>query len=222
MAINRGVKMGLFDILGGIGKGALGIASGNPLAAISAVAGGLGSIFGGGGDDEQTQELFRQLSPEQRALIGQLQTELDTGGFDIGEITSATRERLGNESSALRIAAMNRLRRAGVAAPQIESGIADQATQGLRVLGSTLAGLEFSGQQAEAGRRSDIFRQLGGIAGGPAGASTTTATASQAPGLGFAQLFGSGLQGLMNPPPRQIQQPRARGQSFFQNPGLNF
>ncbi len=206
--------MGFFsDLVRTVGGVVGGVVTGNPLAVIGAVAGGLGALFGGGQDEEQTQELIRQLSPEQRALLGQLQGELGEDAFDVSGITGAARERIGNESSALRIAAMQRLQRGGASALQTESALGDITTRGLRELGSTTANIEFAGQQAEEGRRLDIFRQMAGILSGT-GSSTGTSTRTPASGGGFAQLFGAGLGGLFDTVGGG-NQPRSEGQTFF-------
>lgn len=186
------------------------------LSAASAGAGLLGQLFGGGQNPSQTMRTTRQLSPQQIALLQQLQGELGNE-LDLGGIVGATRERIGNESSGLRQAALGRLQRAGVSPLQQESALADITTTGLRELGSTIANLEFMGQQSEQSRRLDIFRQLSGML---QGTGTTTQTMEQDPGtgMGFASLFGAGLQGLFRSSLFKPQQPGGnnRGVGNFQ------
>lgn len=186
----------------------------------SLVIGGIGSLFGGD-DATQTQEIIRRLSPEQMAILEQLQNELDRNPFDVSGIASSTRERIGNETSALRLSAMNRLQRGGVSPLQTESALGDILTRGLRELGGTIANIEFAGQQATEGRRLDIFKILAGITGGT-GTTEVTGTSSPPSGLGFGQLFGTGLRSLLqtnqnNPvnPDNPVNPGGSRGNAFF-------
>ncbi len=192
------------------------------IPAITAGIGALGQLFGGGGGGQrqsQIQEIIRRLSPEQQGFLEQLQGELGRDAFDVSGITGAARERIGNESSALRIAAMQRLQRGGASASQTESSLQDITTIGLRELGSTTANIEFAGQQAEEGRRLDIFRQMAGILSGTGSSSQAgTATSTAQSGFGFAQLFGTGLAGLFDTVGGG-NKPKSKGQTFF-NPQL--
>ena len=169
-----------------------------PIAATA--LGALGSLFGGGGESKQRQEIIQQLSPEQRALLSQLQGELEREDvFDVSEILRTTRERFGAEVSGSRQAALQRLMRSGVTGVQRESVLADVATPIFREMGSTLASLEFGEQTAEEQRRLALLKQMSGLLSGQ-GRQVGTTTTTAPSGLGFAQLFGAGLQGLMSPP----------------------
>jgi len=154
--------------------------------------GALGTLAGGGG--EQTQTIERKLSPEAEAYIKFLMGQYDRNPYDVSGIVSSTRERIGNESSGLRQAALQRLTRAGVPAMQRESALGDITTAGLREVGSTVADLQFNEQAANEERRSKIMQILAGIY---SGTGTSTATTTPPAGAGFSQLFGAGLQGLM-------------------------
>lgn len=211
--------MGIFSDLV---KGVTSIATGNPLGAISAGIGLAGSLFGGGGDPQQSQTTTttRTLSPQQEAFLQSLQDELGQDVFDTSGIITATRERIGNEASALRQSALQRLQRGGVSALQAEDQLDEIMTRSLRELGGTIADIELGGQQANLQNDQFIQSAIGQLLQGT-GTMTQTGVATQSDprGLGFAALFGSGLQSLLNPANQQKKKPQG-GQTFF-NASLN-
>jgi len=216
--------MGLFsDLVKGIGGGVLSTVTGNPLGAISAGIGLIGSIAGGGDDAQQSQTTTTQrvLSPEQQAFLQTLQDQLGEDVFDTTGIVNATRDRIGNEASALRQSALQRLQRGGVSALQAEDQLDEIMTRSLRELGGSIADIELSGQQGNLQNQQFIQSAIGSLIGG-LGATTQTgvATQQQPGGVGFSQLFGAGLQSLMNPAPSTKAKKPQGGQTFF-NASLN-
>lgn len=144
----------------------------------------------GGSPGESTSTSTTALSAEQRALMRMIRQRLGQPGFDTSQLLASTRDRFGEQSSALRQGSMQRLQRAGVSPLQQESVFADLNTQSLRELGGTLADVEFRGASLENDRQQRLLGLLGSLLQGTG--TTTTESTFQDPGEGLA----SGLSAL--------------------------
>jgi len=185
--------MGFFDTIGKIG-GVIG-SLGNPLGLAATGIGLAGGLLFGGDNAQQTTTT--DLSPEQKALLERLMKMAEQGVISpeaLQRIMASTRERIGAESSGLRQAALQRLTRSGAPAGVVEQSMGDITTRGLRELGGTLADIEFKNEESKVSPLFAATRLLSGT-------GTRTTEQQQPSGFGFGQLFGSGLQSLLNPAP---------------------
>lgn len=165
------------------------------IPAVATGVGLLGSLFGGN-EDQTTTVQNRRLSLEQQALFDMLQKRLNRQGLDTSGIASATRERIGNESSALRQGALQRLQRGGVGALQTESALGGITREGLRQTGSVLADLDFQAQTFDEDQRNKTLQMMQMLLQGT-GEVTSRASTDGGFGQGFNTLFGAGLRGIL-------------------------
>jgi hypothetical protein len=171
----------------------------DPLSILSASAAGigaLGSLFGGGqtGTSTTTQTIDRS-NPFFIDSLNRL-TDFSQQGFDpeiLANLRASTRERFGNQASALRLASIARQRRSGVSAAAIEQNTNALSTGIARETSAALSDIDFQNEQAKLG----ALGTLGQLASQLTETRTGSVTSPIDTQSGFAGLFGSGVQGLL-------------------------
>lgn len=152
------------------------------LAAIATTAGALGTLFGEGPEaSPELQNVFQMLqnrqstgmTPQEMALRRQ---QLNTG--------------LSNEAGGLSAVTSQRLARQGASAGATNAALSNIMGQRLRALGSGIAEIQVADEEQKRMDERQRIALLAQLAGQFPGTEGT--------GGGFAQLFGSGLQGLLN------------------------
>jgi hypothetical protein len=154
------------------------------LPGIATGIGALGTLFGG---DNEAERLLRQRA---RGIDPKI----------LAALRMRARRAFGNQASALRTSAGQRLGRQGAPVAKQEEVLDKITTRGFGGLGETLTGIDFANEQIKQGALADLAGFL----------------SEREPGAGFAQLFGAGLQGLMSP----LQQNTETTRGFF--PGKRY
>jgi len=147
------------------------------LSILSTIGGGLGTIFGSG--DDETERLLKKrlkgIDPKTLAAMKR-------------EIARAT----GNEASALRTQASQRLGRQDAPVAKQEEVMDKVTTRGLGARASAYTELAEMNERYKQGAMSDL--------------ANFSAMSNQGRGQGYAAMFGSGLNYLMNRPPAEEMQ----------------
>lgn len=154
----------------------------------STVIGALGTLFGGQKTD---------MPPELRKLFDMLELQAQQGLSPEEEFALQRRldARLSSEAGALGAATESRLTRAGAGTGVIQSALAELNTSRLGVLGQGLTDITVLDEQA----KRNAVSQIAGLT--PAIMGSTRDTSA-----GFQQLFGFGLNALLEPGRNRRQQ----------------
>jgi hypothetical protein len=172
--------------------------SGNPLGAVGTGLGAIGALSSD------------SMSPEQREIYDMLKKRMQ--GIDpklLERMRSRARSAVGNEASALRSSTAARLNRQNAPVAKQEEVLAKIRSQGIGGIDDALLGVDELNERVKQGAAGNL-------------ASFNTQSNE---GQGFADLFGSGLNSLMNKPKNnnfnpefgyQMDQIRKRGRNFEQ------
>lgn len=151
-------------------------------ALLSTILGGAGSLLGSGLEAQK-------LHPEVRRLLEQLYRRSSEGYGDkaLSEMRNRLKTQLGNEFGAASSATQDRLVRQGAGAGVQNSASNRLNTERFKAVGSGIADIDIANEQ----QKMQALQMIG---------SLTNGLGYEQTGQGYGQLFGAGLNYLMNAP----------------------
>jgi len=151
----------------------------------STAIGALGSLFGSGSKQE--------IPPELREVYNLLMNQYREGLSDktVAELTGRAKRQIGNEAGALGALTESRLTRAGAGTGVKQAALNRINTGRLRGIGEATTQINLADEEAKM-RALEQLRTLAPIFGSP--------EFTKQYGEGFSQLFGAGLNFLLNKP----------------------